>query len=219
MRARNILIASTWLALGAIVAGPPAWGQSSTSSFQAADEIRLEPGDVLGIRVWPDEDLSGEFAVEETGYVYLPMLGRVRATGLSLAALREQLRDGYAEVMKNPVVTVTPRFSVGVLGAVSAPGVYQATPSSSLIDMIGMAGGFANRANQRKVRLVREGNAVEFNAWRALEEGVALHDLRLRSGDQIVVPRRSGGVSFNAVVGFIQTGATIGFLIDRVISN
>lgn len=219
MRVRNVfLMMSAWLVIG-VSADTPALAQSSSPILQSAEEIMLEPGDVLQIGVWPDTDLSGEFAVEETGYVYLPLLGRVRAIGVSLSALREQLREGYAEVMKSPVVTVTPKFSVGVLGAVSAPGVYQATPSSSLIDMIGLAGGFANRANQKKVRLVRDGNAVEFDAWRALAEGTGLHDLRLQSGDQIVVPRRSGGVSFNAIVGFIQTGATIGFLIDRVISN
>ncbi len=184
----------------------------------APRRITLEPGDVLQVNVWPDQELSGSFVVEETGFVHLPLLGAVNAADVRLDSLRVRLREGYSEVMQNPVVTVTPRYSVGVFGAVGNPGVYDVTPATTLFDVIGMAGGFRG-ADVGNIRIVQEERVVEVNALRALEAGLGqLPDVQLESGNQILVPGE-GGVSFSDVLTILQTGATIGFLIDRVISN
>lgn len=187
-----------------------------------ADEVRqtrttLRPGDMLRISVWPNDDLSGEFQVEESGYAHLPMLGRVQVQGMPLDQLRSRIRQGYAQSMKNPVVTITPVFNVGVLGQVRSPGVYPVTPTNTLLDVVGMAGGFADRAAAERIRLVREGQAIQFNAERALEEGRGVSALKLQSGDRIVVPQATQGITFGSVLTFVQTAATIGFLVDRAL--
>lgn len=183
-------------------------------------ETDLRPGDILEISVWPDETLGGSFTVEESGFVYLPYLGRVRASGVSLEQLRRQLRQGYGEVMRNPVVTITPVYGVGILGQVRSPGIYRVTPANTLFEVIAMAGGFTGAADQEELRIVRAGSTFQVDALRALEEGSReLLQLRLQSGDQVIVPTRSGGISFRDVVTFIQTGATIAFLVDRAFGN
>jgi polysaccharide export outer membrane protein len=202
-------------------------GMGLSSPVQAqedaqADEVRqtrttLRPGDMLRISVWPNDDLSGEFQVEESGYAHLPMLGRVQVQGMPLDKLRSRIRQGYAQSMKNPVVTITPVFNVGVLGQVRSPGVYPVTPTNTLLDVVGMAGGFADRAAAERIRLVREGQAIQFNAERALEEGRGVSALKLQSGDRIVVPEETGGITFGSVLTFVQTAATIGFLVDRAL--
>ncbi|MGH7506550.1 MAG: polysaccharide biosynthesis/export family protein, partial [Longimicrobiales bacterium] len=120
------------------------------------DAVVLRPGDVLRIAVWPNADLGGDFIVEESGLVYLPFLGSIQAAGTSIDDLRIQLRSGYGEAIQNPVVTVSVLFNVGVLGEVGSPGVYQATATTTLIDAIGMAGGFGAAADQEHVRIVRD---------------------------------------------------------------
>lgn len=209
--------ARVWLAnltLAAILVVPPgdAWAQ------QAAD-VSLRPGDVLRISVWPDESLSGEFPVEETGNVNLPFLGSVEVAGMSLGQLRSQLRAGYAEVMREPVVSITPLFRVGIMGAVRSPGVYQVDPTQDIIDLINRAGGFASGAKPDEIRIVRSNDVVYLDVERALEEGADLAALSLRSGDNIVVPTRGGGVSVRTVFDILRFGVTTGLLVERLVDG
>jgi protein involved in polysaccharide export with SLBB domain len=83
-----------------------------------------------------------------------------------------------------------PRFRVSVLGAVQRPGLYYVTPANTLYDVIALAGGFRPEARDDRLRVVRENQVIDVNARRALESGEALSGLRLRSGDQVVVPAR-----------------------------
>lgn len=217
---RTSFTALAVLLLGASVAAGPLSGQETLQDGMAtqatSQEVTLRPGDVLRVTVWPRNELSGEFAVQRNGNVNLPFLGQVQAAGVSIESLREQLRDGYQEIVKNPVITVTPVFRVGVLGQVRQPGIYQVTPSENLFDVIGMAGGFDRRADEEKVRIVRPNEVVEVNALRALQQGTAsLQRYQLRSGDQVVVPPRDPGITFGNVITWVQTGATIWFLVDR----
>jgi protein involved in polysaccharide export with SLBB domain len=195
----------------------------SQSALAQLDSLTLHPGDILRVQVWPNDSLSGEFTVEETGIVYLPLLGAVRTAGLPISRLRAQLRSSYAEVMKNPVVTVTPVFHVGVLGEVRSPGIYPVTPTQTLLDVIGMAGGFANNAEANKIRIIRGGQVVQVDAERALkggpDAGQAAEEvarLHLRSGDQILIPAHHSVITFGGVLNFIASAAAIAFAIDRV---
>lgn len=189
----------------------------SASRLQA-ESATLQPGDILQISVWPDQTLGGQFPVEETGNVYLPFLGSVHVVGLTLDRLRSQLREGYGEVMKEPVVTITPLFRVGVMGAVRSPGNYTIDATQDLLDVIQLARGFTDRANQKKVRIVRTGEVLQFNVQQALEQGADLSALTLRSGDNIVVPNKST-ISVQAVIGFLTLGLTTALLIDNVVSS
>ncbi len=216
-----LVLALALLAVGA--AQLRAQGAVAQSALAAQDSLTLHPGDLLRIQVWPDDKLGGEFTVEETGIVYLPLLGAVRTGGLPITRLRAQLRSSYAEVMKNPVVTVTPVFHVGVLGEVRSPGVQPVTPTQTLLDVIGMAGGFTNNADENKIRIIRAGQVIHIDASRVLSGGEGagqaaqeLANLHLRSGDQILVPTSGGHVTFTGVVGVIGSLAAVGFLIDRI---
>lgn len=159
-----------------------------------SSEIILKPGDVLKIQIWPDQALSGEFVIEETGIVYLPVIGRVQAGGVSLDSLRAQLRQQYGEVLKQPVVMVIPLFPVYVIGAVTQPGVYQVSATATVFDVVGRAGGFGPRARSDRVKLIRDGVATELDLRGLVESGSSLAPLRVRSGDRIVVPTRGSSI-------------------------
>ena len=150
----------------------------------------LRPGDVLRISVWPDSQLGGEFPVEIDGYVYLPFLGGVRATGIPGDDLRREIREGYQAAQRNAVVTVTPLYRIGVTGSVRRPGAFLVPPTDGFFDVIASAGGFDIRAQEDKVSVVREGQVIILNAEDAIRKGetLPLDALSLRSGDQIVVP-------------------------------
>lgn len=177
-------------------------------------EVLLRPGDALIITVWPQIELGGEFPIEETGMVQLPYLGSVQAAGVPLQDLREQLRTGYSTAVQNPVVTVTVRFPVSLLGEVRIPGNYPATATTTFFELVGMAGGFTGAANTEEIRLSRNGQIVEIDALRAMEAGSGVGDMGLNSGDQILVPAR-GGIPWAAVLTVVQTALTFALLIDR----
>ncbi len=177
-------------------------------------ELTLKPGDVLQITVWPDATLGGSFVVEETGLVYLPFLGAVQTGGVSIDRLRNQLREDYAEILKEPVVTIVPLFNVGVSGGVRRPGIYQITPAQNILDVILEAGGFAERAKRDQVQIVREGQLLMYNVQRALEGAANLEAFTLRSGDQVVVPV-GGSFGITNVLQLLTLASTIILLVER----
>lgn len=150
-------------------------------------EIMLLPGDLLQIEVWREEDLSGEFLIDEGGVVVLPMIGERRVTGIPIVELRDSLLEAYRRELRNPSITITPLRRVYVLGEVNQPGLLTLDPTVSLGGAIAMAGGANELGDLRRIQIVRDGEIVR--------DGVSpmnvIARLDVRSGDQIVVGRRA----------------------------
>ena len=174
-------------------------------------ELIVKPGDVLQVRIWPDADLGGEFPIEETGLVYLPVLGPVAAGGRSFVELRNELRKRYAESMKSPVVTITPLVRVSVIGAVARPGVYYVPPTETIVDVVLRAGGFNEQANADAIQVARNGRITEVKGMAAVQAGGSAQALSLRSDDWIIVPtrKRFSLGTLQAVLQVITIGAVI----------
>src|SRR5437773_5896906 len=111
---------------------------------QATNYI-VGPQDVLNIVVWEQTDLSGKFAVEADGSFSFPLIGRIKAGGLTLRAVEDELKaklaDGY---FKNPQVTVAvEQFRsqrVFIVGEVRNPGAYSLSGDTTLIEALARAG-------------------------------------------------------------------------------
>jgi protein involved in polysaccharide export with SLBB domain len=169
---------------------------AAPAAAQASADVVLRPGDAIRISVWREQDLSGDFPVDETGHVILPMLGSVTVAGRTVAQVREELLAGYARQLRNPSITVVPMRRVNVLGEVIHPGIFTVDPTVALSDLLAMAGGAAPSGDPRRIRLVRDGQVLT----ERLEPGVALTSMDVRSGDQIFVGRRSWMDRNSAVV-------------------
>ncbi|MFW6202477.1 MAG: polysaccharide biosynthesis/export family protein, partial [Gemmatimonadota bacterium] len=87
-------------------------------------EARLRPGDVIQLEIWREPDLSGRFAVDERGEAILPKIGVTAATDVPTTELERRIRDGFAEYLRNPSITITFLRRITVSGAVRAPGIY-----------------------------------------------------------------------------------------------
>lgn len=215
MSVRSGIVSTMLLLVATLGFFQPVQAQSGQTEARTSSTV-LRPGDVLRINVWPNTELSGEFTVEEDGYVYLPLLAEVRAAGVSVDDLRTELRRRYGEAQRNPVVTVTPMFRVSVTGAVQRPGIHMITPNTSLLDVIVMAGGFQGGADQENVRIVRPGQVTDYDALRALETGEGMEAIALRSGDHIVVPsRRPPRLTVRNAFEVVRTASTLLLIWDR----
>jgi polysaccharide export outer membrane protein len=175
------------LRLLAVIAGSslPALQVSAQHARPTVSE--LKPGDVVRIEIWREEDLSGDFTVNELGLVTLPLIGEKDVNGLTMQQLRDQLIAEYRVQLLNPSIIVTPLRQVHVLGEVNAPGTYAVDPTVTLAGAIALAGGASAQGNLRKIRIAREGTVIK-DAARAEE---TLQQVDVRSGDQIFVDRRS----------------------------
>src|SRR6266851_4110104 len=104
------------------------------------------PRDVLTITSYDQSDLSGKFTLEADGTFTYPLIGRVKAGGLTLRALEDslkmQLKDGG--FFRNPQITVSVETyksqKVFVVGEVRTPGTYPLSGNMSLVEAIARAG-------------------------------------------------------------------------------
>lgn len=152
-----------------------------------AAEPSLRPGDVVRVQIWREEDLSGEFPVDETGTVTLPLLGRTEVTGIPLQRLRDVLIEEYRVHLVNPSIQITPLRRVNVLGEVQQPGLYPVDPTMSLVEAIAIAGGTTPLGDLGRIRILRNGATIRHQ----VAAGETLQALEVLSGDQIIVDRRS----------------------------
>jgi protein involved in polysaccharide export with SLBB domain len=160
--------------------------QASSPPTTASAVTTLRPGDLLRVSIWREQDLSGEFLVNERGVVTLPMLGDQSVTGIAVDQLRDALIAAYREQLRNPSITITPLRRVNVLGEVGKPGLYPVDPTISLAGAIAMAGGATPTGDLNRIRIIRDGQVLHERV--AAAESLTAADVR--SGDQIVVDRR-----------------------------
>src|SRR5437667_6655608 len=69
---------------------------------------RLQPGEKIRVTVYGETSLSGEYQIDPSGFVSLPLAGTVKAAGLTQAELEQELARRFrTEYLRNPKVTVT----------------------------------------------------------------------------------------------------------------
>jgi polysaccharide export outer membrane protein len=194
----------------------------------AQTDYLIGPQDVVTVTVYDHADLSGKFTVDADGSMTFPLIGRVKAAGLTLRALedalRTQLADGY---LKNPQVAVGideyKSQRVFVMGEVRGPGAYQLTGDMTIIEALAKAGGVTQNSAE-EILIVRappgataagpamptdkEATVLRVNV-RELQAGALSQNVALHDGDTIVVGRSQ------AVYVFGQVRAPGAYPIDR----
>lgn len=173
-------------ALGALALGLCLAARAPAQAVLPEGELRLHAGDAVRVLIRDEPGLGGEFRVDADGYALLPILGRVRLSDRSFAALREELAAAYAVELSDPVVQITPLLRVAVLGEVRQPGLFSVDPTHSLAEVLALAGGLTPTAHRGRISLTREGRV----AVARLDADSRELRVPLRSGDQIVVGRR-----------------------------
>ncbi len=158
-----------------------------------SDKYVIGPEDVLQILVWKEETLSQSVMVRSDGKISLPLIDEVQAAGLTPLKLKEVLTEKFKKFVDNPLVTVMVRearsFKVYVSGQVAKPGVFTLVGETTILQIIPMAGGFTEWANQRKVILIRRENGRESRMtinYKKIVSGEAANIL-VKPGDTIIV--------------------------------
>lgn len=140
------------LATGGCVGG----GVDGPSVATTPPVYRLAPDDKVRINVYGEEGLTGTFAVGTNGNLSYPLLGQVKAAGLSLpelqALLTDRLRTGYVKDAKVSV-DITEYRPFYILGEVNRSGQYPYRVGLTVNAAVATAGGFSYRANHKVVMI------------------------------------------------------------------
>ena len=179
---RPYLLSLVLLAPGLVAApvGLPAQAQDT-----AADPAVL-PGDLVSLEVWREEDLTGEFLVDQHFLVTLPLIGELHVRGETELSLRERVRVLMQVELLNPSIQVLVLKRVRVLGAVIEPGIIHVDATMSVADALASAGGRTPTAQSSTVTLRRGGELIEIDVF----EDARLSDLAVRTGDELLVPEK-----------------------------
>jgi polysaccharide export outer membrane protein len=150
------------------------------------DLMRLQAGDTLRVTVFGEEKLSGDFQVDPSGYVSLPLAGTVLAAGHTKIELERSLTEKFkSKYLRDPKVTVDVASfrPIYVLGEVQRPGEYQYRSGLNVVSALAVAGGVTYRASKSRVLIQRSG-----------EKELKEHDLDpaipVMPGDVVRVPER-----------------------------
>lgn len=175
---------------------------------QQQSTYRLSAGDVLSIQLWaypeitPPTTISNDqnvqangYPINANGYIQLPLVGRYRASGKTLAQLNTDLRNRFAQYLKNPDVIVRvlsyqgQRYSVQ--GSVLKGGqFYLNDQPTSIYTALGMAGGINDKGANTYIQLIRNGQTYDLNTIELEKAGYSLHKLLVQPNDTIYVSSR-----------------------------
>ncbi len=155
---------------------------------------RIAPLDTLSVKIFKMPDLSGDYEVDLTGQIALPLIGSVRAVDLTTAELDDRLTAKLGEkYLQNPDVSVgvksSTRRNVTVDGAVTKVGTFSVNGPMTLLQAVAQAGGPTTDANPRRVAVFRQINgqrqAAAFDLT-SIRRGEA-PDPAVYAGDIIIV--------------------------------
>ncbi|HEY5955124.1 MAG TPA: polysaccharide biosynthesis/export family protein, partial [Polyangiaceae bacterium] len=181
------------------------------------DAYRVGPGDTVLIAVYGHPELSlSQYAggslnvqgarlaglvVDNDGTIQLPLVGSVQVAGKTSDELRQYLEQQLAVYVKEPKVTVQVVFTGSIryylLGQFTNPGVKYSDRPMRLLEALSLGGSvMLDRASLHSAYLARRGKRLPINFRRLVREGDLTQNIKLESGDLVMVPDNAGEIAF-----------------------
>jgi polysaccharide export outer membrane protein len=159
-------------------------------------DYRIGTEDVLGILFWREMEMSGDVTVRPDGVITLPLLGDVRAVGLSTDQLKDYLQKSAARFLSDANVTVVVRQinsrKIYVTGQVGQSGAYPLVGPRTVLQALALAGGVSEYAKVEDIQIIRnQGDRAitfKFNYKDVLRGRRLEQNILLQPGDTVLVP-------------------------------
>jgi len=162
----------------------------------AANLYQLQPGDVLQISVWKEENMNNQVVVRPDGRINFPLVGEAQAAGKSVEDLRQLIAEKLKKYIPDPVVSVSIQQLSGnivyVIGKVNRPGPFQIVRDVDVMQALSMAGGTSTYAAVNKIKILRRDQgklrAIPFEYGDVAKGKHLEQNIILQAGDVVVVP-------------------------------
>lgn len=152
----------------------------------------LGADDLLRVTVWNRPDLSKEGRVRTDGHFFVPLVGNIKANGLTVGEFQDELRGRLDRVLRDPQVDVEV-VEYGskvyyVFGQAVRPGIYPVKATTTVLEGVATAGGPSEKANLGGAYLIRAGIVVPIDFYGLFQRGDISQNLLLADGDIIYLP-------------------------------
>lgn len=161
----------------------------------------LQPGDQVALVVEGEPALTATFTVSPRRELVLPGMDPLTLAGVLRTELEDRARAHVARYIRQPVVHARAMMRVAVLGQVRMPGFYAVPAESMVSDAIMAAGGPLPTGKLSGARITRGGARI----WAgrslqdAVQQGLTMDQMSLRSGDEIFIPQDPGSRTSTAL--------------------
>ena len=123
------------------------------------NELVLGVGDVVGVNVWENPQLTVDATIRPDGTITMPLVGDLHAAGNTPTKLKEMITAQLANFIKQAVVTVAVRawksYRFTVEGEVTKPGVFGSDQYVTVSEALAMASGLTRFAKRNEIKLLR----------------------------------------------------------------
>jgi len=148
--------------------------------------------DVVAIRVWRENELSGLYVVRPDGKISMPLAGEIDAAGATPELLKQRVVTALLESMTRPEVMVEIRQvnskKFYITGEVNRPGSYNLVTPVSILEALSNAGGLREFASAKKIVIMRKGERLKFNYKEVIKGKNMEQNIQLQPGDHIIIP-------------------------------
>lgn len=169
---------------------------NANSLFAQNSDYYLQPGDVLSVSVWKEQDLQQVVLVRPDGGISFPLVGDIQASGKTVEDVRRIITTKLSKLIPDVQVSVALQELNGnliyVVGKVNRPGVFPFNQNVDVLQALGMAGGATAFAALNDIKILRRENgqlnSIPFR-YGDMEKGKNLkQNIILNSGDTVLVP-------------------------------
>ena len=164
-----------------------------------ADDYVLGTGDRINLFVFGGATFELPVQVDGRGEIVIPKVGAVKVGGLALSAARHAVEAlvgrTFSRSRVDLQVTRLREIRVFVMGEVYRPGNYRVPSLSSLVNVLGLAGGPTAMGSYRDIRVIRAGRPLHsLDLYPLRAEGLGNVNLTFQSGDILFVPMASSRI-------------------------
>lgn len=171
------------------VAGCSPGGDLPAVADPPVTAYHLGVDDQVRVITFGEDQLTGTFRVNDSGTIALPLLGAVKAAGLSSAQLAEEISSELKrkQLLRDPsiAVEISEYRPIFILGEVKNPGRYPYEPGMTLLTAVSVAGGFTYRGIKSYASVVRLADSGHAEEGRISRQGI------VQPGDVVTIYERT----------------------------
>lgn len=149
------------------------------------------PEDKLEISVWENPDLKSKMPVRPDGFISFPLIGDVRAIGLTPAQLKKTITNRLKKFVTDPIVTVIVEqinsIKISVAGEVNEPDSYKVNRPITLLHLFALAKGFTEKADLKRSYILRNGRKLDIDFYALVKQDDFSQNIWLQSGDLVFI--------------------------------
>lgn len=135
--------------------------------------------------------IKNGFKVNDSGYIFLPYIGCMKASGLATSLLSRNIEEKLKEYINDPIINVQiSNFKISILGEVNTPGIYQIPNERiNILEALSLAGDLTITGNRKSILLIRQthGKREYFNLDLTNREFLSSELFYLKQNDIIYI--------------------------------